>query len=110
MEDDEIQLCNLCTDLVSLKKTEAFPLRLLETHRVGEWVSVHEFCLEIGVLVGDVKPELFAAWLPDPSGHAAYAIILFYDDESKWSMAAQYNRARLLAHESSPPLTANVVG
>lgn len=102
-EDDEIILCNTCTHLVALKKTEAFPLRLLETKRPGDWTSVREFCLQIGVTAANVTPDLYVAWLPDPKGHAEYAVILFYDDESKWSMAAHYNRARLVGHASTTP-------
>ncbi len=96
MQDDEITLFNTCTDLVSLRKTEAFPLHLLDSKRSGEWICVRELCLQIGVAPGDLRPEVFATWLPDPMAHAAYAVIIFYDDESKWSMAAHYNRARLL--------------
>jgi hypothetical protein len=101
MEDDEISLCNLCTDLVGLRKMETFPLRLLQTRRAGEWIGVHEFCLNIGVAARDVKPDLFAAWLPDPAGQNDFAVIFFYDDETKWSMAAHYHRARLLERAPS---------
>ena len=90
MQDEEITLFNSCTDLVSLAKWEAFPLRLLGRKRPGEWIGVREFCLEIGVGVGQLKPELFATWL-------------FYDDESKWSMAAHYNRERLFGDASRQP-------
>jgi hypothetical protein len=103
MEDDEIVLCNICTDLVGLKKMEAFPLRLLESKRPGEWVCVREFCQQIGMVASKLKPELFATWLPDPLAQDAYAVIMFYDDESKWSMAAHYNRARLLDAGSANP-------
>src|SRR5580704_17833444 len=96
MQDDEIALYNICTDLVSLRKTEGFPLHLLKSKQPGEWVCVRSFCLQIGVAPGDLGPEFFATWLPDPMAHDAYAVILFYDDESKWSMAAHYHRARLL--------------
>ena len=45
MQDDEITLCNACTDLVSLKKTEAFPLHLLGSKRLRtEWTPVRELC------------------------------------------------------------------
>lgn len=112
MPDDEIILCNICTDLVGLRKMEIFPLRLLQTKRPGEWVGVREFCLQIGVGGGDVKPDLCAAWLPDPHGADAYAIILFYDDETKWSMAAHYHRARLfdnaLSNQAAEPAGAAV--
>jgi hypothetical protein len=103
MQDDEITLCNICTDLVGLRKMEAFPLRLLETKQPGEWIAVREFCMQIGLAAGDPKPELFATWLPDPLAHDAFAVIMFYDDESKWSMAAHYNRARVLGVESANP-------
>jgi len=97
MLDDEVILFNTCTDLVSLKKTEAFPLHLLATKRPGEWITVRECCQEIGVPVGDLSPTLFATWLLDPMANEAYAVIFFYDDETKWTMAAHYNRDRLLA-------------
>jgi len=100
MQDDEILLVNNCTGLVSLKKKEAFPLHLLQSKRPGEWICVRDFCLQIGVAPGDLRPEVFATWLADPMAHDAYAVILFYDDESKWSMAAHYHRARLLGDES----------
>jgi hypothetical protein len=100
MQDEEIALCNACTDLVGLKKCEAFPLRLLGDKRPGEWIVVREFCLQIGVAAGDLTQELFATWLPDPKGLDGYAVIVFYDDDSKWSMAAHYNRARLLGSVS----------
>ena len=108
MQDDEITLCNACADLVSLKKSEAFPLRLLGTKRSGEWIGVREFCLKIGVAADDIGPELFATWLPDPMAQEAYAVIMFYDDESKWSMAAQYNRGRLLDRALSQPTGAAI--
>ncbi len=100
MQDDEITLLNACTDLVSLRNSEAFPRHLLGTKRPGEWVCVRDFCLQIGVAPGDLTPELFATWLPDPRAHDGYAVIMFYDDESKWSMAAHYNRGRLLGGAS----------
>jgi hypothetical protein len=103
MQDDEITLFNGCTDLVSLRKYEAFPLRLLQSKRSGEWIQVRELCSQVGVTAGELKPELFATWLADPMGHEAYAVILFYDDESKWSMAAHYNRGRLLGEASAEP-------
>jgi hypothetical protein len=101
MQDDEIALFNGCTNLVSLRKSEAFPLHLLQSKRSGEWIQVREICSDAGVAAGELKPELFAAWLPDPRGREAYAVILFYDDESKWSMAAHYNRGRLVDDASN---------
>jgi len=99
MQDEEITLFNTCTDLVSLKAAEGFPLHLFQSNRPGDWVCVREVCERIGVTPGDLKPKIFATWLPDPMAHDGYAVIVFYDDDLKWSMAAHYNRARLLDGE-----------
>jgi hypothetical protein len=98
MEEDEelLRLNNLCADLVSLKQWEAFPMHLLVGKRTGEWVRVRDLCSQAGLSPVDLRPDLFAAWLPDPAGEEGYAVILFYDEESLWSMAARYNRQRLL--------------
>ena len=101
MQDDEIPLFNGCTDLVGLRKCEAFTLHLFQSKRSGEWVQVREVCSDVGAAAGELKPELFATWLPDPMGREGYAVILFYDDESKWSMAAHYNKGRLVGEASN---------
>lgn len=103
MQDDDITLNNACADLVSLKKWEIFPLRLLSNKRAGEWIGVRDFCQQIGVGAGELPTGLFAAWLPDPNAQDAYVVIVFYDDESLWSMAAHYNRARLVGGATSNP-------
>lgn len=100
-DDDEIALVNACADLVGLRKAEAFPRLLLESKQPGEWVCVCEVCHRLGVPVADLRPGVFATWLPDPMAHNGYAVILFYDDESKWSMVAHYNRERLLGSRPS---------
>jgi hypothetical protein len=97
MDDEELELTNACTDLVSAKKWEAFPTQLLQDERAGEWVGVQRLCRQLGLDVGGLKEDLFAAWLPDPMDNDAYVVIVFYDDESKWTMAAHYHRQRLLA-------------
>ncbi len=97
MEDEELtHLNNCCADLVSLKQWEAFPVHLLISKGTGEWVRVRELCLHAGLDVGNLKNDLFAAWLPDPTGDEGYATIIFYDEESMWTMVAHYNRQRLL--------------
>jgi hypothetical protein len=101
MEVDENTLLNACTDLLSLKKYEAFPLHLLLEKRTGEWTGAREFCQQIGVAANELTPDLFVSWLPDPKAHAGYVVIIFYDDESMWSMSAHYNRVRLLDSASS---------
>jgi hypothetical protein len=98
MEEDELN--NVCADLVSLKRWEAFPCHLLTDKRAGEWVGVQELCAQAALDTGDLKPDLFAAWLPDPSGGDDYAVILFFDEESMWSMAARYNRQRFVRRQT----------
>jgi hypothetical protein len=108
-DDEETVLCNICTDLVSLRKNEPFLRQLLGSKPPGEWVPLREFCTQAGLGVGEIKPDLFATWLPDPLADDAYAVVMFYDDESKWSMAAHYNRGRLLRDASLEQPSGNVV-
>ncbi len=96
IEDEELTcLSNSCADLVTLKTREAFPVHLLTGNRAGEWIRVQQLCLQAGLDAGDVKPDLFASWLADPAGDEDYALIIFYDEESMWTMAARYNRQRV---------------
>lgn len=110
MADEEIDWCNACTDLVALKKYEAFPQRLLETKQAGEWVRAREFCTQLGLDPGGLGLELCATWLTDPHKQDGYAVILFYDEESLWSMAAHYNRGRLVNDAASKCQPATAAG
>ena len=96
MEEEGIRLNNFCADLVSLKACEPFVLHLLTSTRAGEWVRVEELCAALGLAANGVESELFAARLADPLGDEGYSLIVFYDNESLWTMAARYNRQRLL--------------
>lgn len=95
MDDEEVELVNFCSDLVSLQPLEAFPRNLLAQRASGEWAVVDELCRQSSVPVSTAHPHLFATWLPDPAANEAYVVILFFDDESKWSLAANYHRQRL---------------
>ncbi len=100
MQDDEITLYNACADLVTLAKKEAFPRYLLGSKRPGEWIGVGALCSQVGITPGDLGSDVFVTWLPDPTAHEAYAVIMFYEHESKWTMAAHYHRGRLLGGAS----------
>jgi len=96
MQDLETDLLEYCSELVSLKKYEAFPRQLLTCRRAGEWVPVRQLREQTGLGFEEPKPELVAVWLNDPFGNTDYVVMVFYDDDSKWSFAAHYNRQRLL--------------
>jgi hypothetical protein len=96
MDDDGDCQMSFCADLVTLRKTEAFPLSLLNDRQPGEWVAVKTVCQLTGTDSKDVKPELVSTWLPDPFGDPDYVVMIFYDDETKQSFAAHYNKRRLL--------------
>jgi hypothetical protein len=96
IEDGDSQM-SYCADLVTLKTSEAFPLTLLNNHPSGEWLQVEKVCQESGIATTGMKAELVTAWLPDPFGDQTYAVIIFYDDETKESFAAHYNKDRLSA-------------
>ena len=97
MDDEELtRLNNLCADLLGMKRWEAFPAHLLIGKRTGEWVRVRELCRQAGLDIRDLNSDPFTTWLPDPAGEDGYAVVLFYDEESMWTLAARYNRQRLL--------------
>jgi hypothetical protein len=100
MADEEIDLLNTCSDLVVLEQFEAFPLHLLLHKQAGEWGKVLQLCLDVGIKIDDLNPDLFVTWLPDPMGQSDYSVVIFYDDQSKWTMAAHYNRQRVLSSAS----------
>jgi hypothetical protein len=96
MEDEElVRLNNACADLLALKKWEGFPRHLL-TGGEGTWVNVSEICGRIGIDPGATPVDLFVTWLPEPTAEG-FAVILFYDASSSWTMTANYNRERLFA-------------
>lgn len=97
MDSEPDRLSNLCTDLVSLRRLEPSLLCLFQCKQAGEWTPVGELYDSAGGSPESIKSELVAAWLPDPSGDRGYAVIVFYDDETKWSFAAHYNKDRLLS-------------
>lgn len=96
MDEESTRLNNFCADLVSLRECEPFVLHLLTNTRAGEWVRVEEVCATLGLAADGADPDLFAARLADPMGDEGYSLIVFYDSESLWTMAARYNRQRLL--------------
>ncbi len=104
MDDDANDQMSFCADLVTLRKTEAFPLSLLNDYQPGQWVSVKTVCQLTGTDSGILKPELASTWLLDPFGDQDYAVMIFYDDETKQSFAAHYNKRRLLnAYATASP-------
>ncbi len=91
-DDNEL---NLCAELVTLRDCDAFPLALFNDYQAGEWVRVEALCQKTAIALAGTKADLFTPWLPDPHGVQNYAIIVFYNDATKASFAAQYNKARL---------------
>ena len=95
MEDEPVVLLNnACADLVGLESYEAFPIHLL-AGKPGDWIKVREWCARVGIDPGNLTEDVVATWLPDPGSNEAYALIVFYDQDSMWTMAAHYNRGRV---------------
>lgn len=106
-ESELIDLENACLDLVSERKNETFVEELLTKRQSGEWHLVHRLCQESGTppVAGLAEAaHVFVTWLNDPLGDPSFATILFFDDESKRTAGAQYNRARLLRSDSPSSL------
>lgn len=103
--DEEDILSNCCADLVSETRFESALVHLFGAKAAGEWVSVAELYRLAGLSTEGIKPELFAGWLPSPNT-PGYSIVLFFVEDSLWSMTAWYNVARL---RESHPATAVAV-
>jgi hypothetical protein len=61
----------------------------------GSWTPVYELCNRAGGAGEPIKAELNAAWLPAPGAAPGYTVVVFFDDDTKWSLTAEYNVARL---------------
>ena len=96
MDEESDQTENFCLDLVTQKRAEPFVLTLLRDRAEGEWVGVNEICQTVGLSATTMKTELVATWLPDPFGEQGFVVLIFYDNETKRSFAAHYNREPLL--------------
>jgi hypothetical protein len=95
MDDEADILSNVCVDLVSLCRLEP-GLKFLFAQTVpGSWTSVRDLYDRAGQPQPNVESKLAVTWLPSPGG-PDYAVVLFFDDETKWSLTADYNVARLL--------------
>ena len=105
MDDESDTLSNLCADLVSLRRPESGLAYLFRQKSPGNWVSVRDLYEKAGQPNPMIKPQLTAAWLPSPCD-PGYAVILFYDDATKWSLTADYNVARILGQQSPPQVAA----
>src|SRR6266496_3298347 len=97
MDDESDHLSNVCTDLVSLRRLEPSVVSLFRERRAGEWAAVDDLYRKSGGSEEPVKATLHAAWLPSADGDPGYAVILFKDADTKWSMTAEYNITRLPA-------------
>lgn len=102
MNDDD-QSLTFCVDLVTVKTGEPFLLNLFERHPMGKWCRVREMCEELGIPASAVKPDVVTVWLDDPFGDEGYAVIVFFDDDTKQSFAANYNKRRLLNGDQLRP-------
>ena len=98
MDDEPDVLSNLCTDLVTLRRLEPALVYLFRQKTPGSWVSLRELYEKAGQPDRGIKAQLAAAWLPSPV-EPDYAVVLFNDDATKWSLTADYNITRLLGQQ-----------
>jgi hypothetical protein len=101
--DDLDRMSNFCTDLVSLRRSEPSLASLFDEHLPGQWTAVRSLTPDLPT--ESTFDQLVATWLPSPAD-PDYAVILFFDDATKWSMTADYNVARLRRARQQPPVAA----
>jgi len=99
MEDWEVDLEDLCCDLVTECQFEPVLTSLLVKNS-AQWTHLMSLAQSSNIDLtqyADVARELYIVWLSHPNGDSGYdAVILFYDVETRWSKGACYNRQRLL--------------
>jgi hypothetical protein len=105
MDDEADTLGNLCMDLVSLRRSEPALVHLFRDTLPGAWVPVRELYERAGLAAEPIKAQLVAAWLPSPCD-PDYAVIVFFDDETKWSLTAECHAARLIRQHPQSPVAA----
>ena len=105
MDDEADGLSNLCTDLVSLRRLEPGLIHLFHHKLPSNWISVRELFDRAGQSDRVIKEQLAAAWLPAPHD-PDYAIVVFYDSETRWSLTAEYNIARLRSRQAQSQVAA----
>ena len=80
-----------CGDILSEKKNELALVRLFTDVRPGQWMSLRDS------LPADLTEEVFAAWLDLPGEtFAAFRLVIFFHEESGWTLTATYNVGLLL--------------
>ena len=106
MEDEADTLSNLCTDLVSLRRLEPGLNHLFRNTPPGTWTPIRDLYEQAGQPDGAIKAELAATWLPAPGSDPGYAVVVFFDNETKWFLTADYNLARLMNQFPQSPVAA----
>lgn len=99
MNDKTDLMSNICTDLVSLRRLEPGVIHLLRDRKPGAWTHVRDLYERAEEESTSMTTDLLAAWLPSPND-PDYAVIVFFDDETKWSLTAEYNAKRLLGQQA----------
>ena len=102
-KDEWDDLSNLCGDLVALRRLEPGLTYQLRDTPPGAWLKVRELYRRAGEENASIKEPMSVAWLPYPD-EPDFAVILFHDDETGWSMTADYNVGRLLGPGRLPAL------
>jgi len=88
------RLSNLCADVVSERRWEPALLRLFHDTPSAEWRPLREL-----TDADEYPATLAASWVSTPD--ADFAIVLFFDSETLWSMHADYNLARLVRYHTT---------
>jgi hypothetical protein len=95
MDDETDILSNVCVDLISLRRFEPGLKHFFAETSPGSWTSVRDLYERARQPQPSLESTLAVTWLPSPGG-LDYAVVLFFDASSKWSLAADYNVSRLL--------------
>lgn len=99
MEEQELALHNLCSDIATYREFEPILLNLFK-REAATWHRLVTLAAETSINLVRYEQtiagsELRLIWLPDPEDSPSYGMIFFFDLNSLWSMGARYNIGRL---------------
>jgi hypothetical protein len=84
----------VCTALLTKARFDPAMAALVRDRAAGAWVGVDTLYRAIEPPPVPISEELRVVWLAAPDGDPSYALVVFYESSTLWSLTAIYNTGR----------------
>ena len=89
--------CDLvCSNVLTKARLDNAMSALFGEYAAGVWADVDALYREIEPPPVEIAATLRVAWLAAPDATPGYALVVFYESSTLWSLTAIYNVGRLL--------------